>query len=157
VTDMLEKASRELLERLSTELARPQGTAGTHLVGGLTKIGSKLEALLRALLVEMAALQGVQVDGLLPTIGDRPISLRRATGGQVVRALERLTTHHGRLPPRIRALVNDLRRWRDSVISRVIEVRNEAAHEGVVPARAAAAVRELKELVVNHRRDAGWT
>ena len=46
MSDPLDDASRSLIERIDTELRRPPQTAGTHLVGGITKIGSKLEAFL---------------------------------------------------------------------------------------------------------------
>lgn len=155
MTTSLDVASRELLERLDTEDARPPETAGTHLVGGLTKIGAKLEALLRATVLELAEAEGVAVESLLPMLSGKKVALRQATGGQLVRALDQLELRRGTMSAAARTIVDDLRR-RPSAIRTLVRVRNEAAHGDGVPKNASSAVRGLRRLLVQCRRAGGW-
>ncbi len=152
--DHLETASRELLARVDTERSRPAATPGTTLAGGIAKVGAKLEALLRALLVEVAEAESTPPETLLPMIGGRRVPLRRATGGQLVHALSDLFSR-GRETRRTRAFINDLRRPQ-SRIRTVIRVRNEVAHEATVPVESTTALADLRSLLIEHRRDAGW-
>jgi hypothetical protein len=155
IEDPIERTSKDLLDRLAKESARPPGTAPTHRAGGVTKVGSALELLLRALLIETAGIDGVPAVALLPTIGTRAVSIERATGGQLVRALQALRIPTRERPLRVKAILDDIQQPR-SVIRGVIEIRNDVAHGGAVPVRLADALRDLKELVILHRKQAGW-
>ncbi|GAB4510406.1 MAG: hypothetical protein Tsb0020_27570 [Haliangiales bacterium] len=120
----LRNAAQALLERIDTELSRPRETAETHLVGGIVKMGARLEALLRIALEIACAEQDRDVSDFLP----RNKSLRRATAGQIAHALKRASVARD---SGARLLGEDVRRsGRDSVLFRIIELRNVAAHEG---------------------------
>jgi hypothetical protein len=94
-------------------------------IGGLTKMRSNLENLLRVGLEIVCPEQGRAAMEFL----NRGRSLRKATAGELAHALKDAAgTHRG--PARV--LVEDLR-GRRSILFRVIEARNKAAHERVVP------------------------
>jgi len=155
VTAPLDTASRELLVRVEKEASRDaKTTASTHLVGGIAKIGSRIDVLLRELLMAIADLRGENVDAFLPSIRGRQISLRRATAGQLLHGI-REAAAGARLDPSVRALVRDALA-RPSVLQNVIEVRNVAAHEGVISPSAAPLLGKLRALIVTYRRDAGF-
>jgi hypothetical protein len=125
----LRDAANELLARIDTEMSRPPGTPETYLIGGLTRIGSKLEKLLRAALETVCAEQRVKAIEYLPTSAGRHRSLRTAMAGELARALQDAAGSYG---GRARVLVGDLRNPR-SILRRVMDMRNKAAHEGVIP------------------------
>jgi hypothetical protein len=113
------------------------------LVGGLLKVGSKLETLLRVALEAACAERGRQAAEFLPVIQGRRRSLRVATAGELARALEKAADAH---VGEARILVEDLRK-RDSIIYRVVHIRNDAAHKGHVASNAADALQALRRLV----------
>lgn len=136
----LRDAASELLARIETEVSRPPGTAETHLIGGLARIGSKLEKLLRTALEMVCAERGSEATEFLP---GRRRSLRTAMAGELARALSDAAGEQGCVA---HVLVEDLRGPR-SILRRVMEMRNKAAHEGYVPPDAADVLQALRRLV----------
>lgn len=154
----LEALSLELIERLTTEQERPQGTAGTHLVGGIVKAGAKLEALLRAMVVAVAEADGVDPSELLAATGGRAPPVRRAMAGPLACGLKQraLSRPAGTLPAAFKPVLDDLRS-RDSRILAFIALRNEIAKEGREPRDGKRAILRLRELMVTFRKHAGWS
>jgi hypothetical protein len=157
--DSIEKISLELLERLATEEGRPATTPGTHLVGGLVKAGVKLEALLRAIVLEVADVDGVDPGALLAPSGARPTSIHKAMAGPLAHGLRsHLETRRPQppIPAQLRPILDDLVR-RDSRIFAFITMRNEIAKEGQEPKLAVTVMKKLRELVSGFRKHAGWS
>jgi hypothetical protein len=84
----LDVTSAALLERLDKEDARAPTTAKSHLIGGVAAVGSKLDGFLRELLVEIADAGGRAPTEFLPHVGQRTVSLRKATAGQLLRSIQ---------------------------------------------------------------------
>lgn len=150
----LDSSSSRLIEQVDKELTRPPATTGSHLVGGLTLVGARLDDLMRSLLVEACALRDEPPESFLPKIHQRTVDIRRATAGQLLNAARRAAEGVDDAPT-IRLLITDARR-RPSRLSLAIEARNEAAHGGEVPPHASKALQSLRTLLVEYRRDAGW-
>jgi hypothetical protein len=146
----LDVLTEEILARIAKESGRQSDTTKSHLVGGLTMLGSKIDALLRAVLEEVAALQRAKPDAFMPQLNGKAVSFRRAPAGQLLRAIEQ-ASRGLELPSSTRALVRGY-----SDLDFAIRVRNEVVHEGGVPSRAGEALAKLRALLTEYRRDAGW-
>lgn len=140
----LRDVAKELLARIDKERSREPGTPETHLIGGLAKVGTKLESLLRVALEAACAEQGREVRDFLPEIQGRAVSLRRATAGQLARALGSAAGARGGA---VGILGKDLRNGKKSVIHRVVHLRNEAAHNERVAPEVTDALQALRRLV----------
>jgi hypothetical protein len=157
MVDALDSLSRELLERLSVEKARPGATPSTHLVGGIVKAGAKLEALLREVVKRVAAAERVAPETLLTPIGGRPLTLHKAMAGPLAHGLKNHFAA-GRAKtqvPAVQPIVDDLCAY-DSRILEFIRMRNEVAKEGREPRDAHIATKRLHDLLLAFRKDAGW-
>jgi hypothetical protein len=157
MADVLDSLSRELLERLTVEEARPGTTPSTHLVGGIVKAGAKLEALLRETVKRVAAADGVAPESLLTPVGGRPLTLHKAMAGPLAYGLKNHFGSRGARPlvPTLQSIVDDLRAH-DSRILGFIKMRNEVAKEGREPRDAHVATKRLHALLSAFRKDAGW-
>jgi len=152
----IEGLSHELLERLSTEEARPEATPGTHLVGGFVKAGAKLEDLLRAVVGVIAEADGVDPSVLLAPVAGRAPPLRKAMAGPLAHGIKAYVVRRpSNLPRELRPLLDDLSRS-DSRILGFIAARNKVAKEGRDPELARVALRDLRDFVRAFRRSAGW-
>lgn len=157
--DPFEALSRELLDRLAVEAARPPAAPGTQLVGGIVKAGAKLEALLRLLVKELADAESVSPGTMLPrSAGGAPLTVQRAMAGPLAHAVRDAYRRRplDALPRRLRTLVADLV-GSDSRILSFITVRNQIAKEDGDPHAAKAAIVRLNGLLEEHRRSAGWS
>ncbi len=159
MTDDIERLSRELVDRLTTEQARPNTTPGTHLVGGVVKSCLKLEQLLKALVVAAAEADGVDPNLFLvlrARDGKAP-RLSRATAGHLWHSLKARARDRSMrpLPRHWKPLLRDLTA-RHSRIMEFVALRNEIAHEGGEPRNAEAAMTAVLKLVIEFRRVAGW-
>ena len=152
MTDALEAASAKLLARLDTEGRRPPTTPGTHLVGGITKVGSRVEAFLRVVVVEAARSAGLDEEELRGELGG---SVTRAGGGTMIFALRRMRPSGNRWSRRLKLVMADVQS-RNSTLQRFVRVRNEAAHEGTVPKGVDRVLSSLRKLIIEHRQDNGW-
>ncbi|MCC6651665.1 MAG: hypothetical protein IT348_11005 [Candidatus Eisenbacteria bacterium] len=150
----LDETSAALLERIDKEDARAPTTAKSHLIGGITVVGSKLDDFLRELLIAVALAARRDPADLLPQVGKRTVSLRRATAGQLLQSIgdaaEGLV-----LDPSVRACVEDARSRR-SVLGAVVGLRNLAVHQTALPKDASATLKRLGALLRKYRREAGW-
>jgi hypothetical protein len=146
----LDVLTQEILARIEKETGRESDTAKSHLVGGLTMLGSKIDALLRAVLEEVTAVRQKRPEDFMPKLNNSPVSFRRAPAGQLLRAIEQAAWGL-ELPPSVRALVSG-----QSDLDFAIKVRNEVVHDGGVPARAGEALAKLRALLTKYRHDAGW-
>jgi hypothetical protein len=156
MADALESLSRELLERLTVEEARTGETPATHLVGGLVKAGVKLEALLREVVRQVAAAEGIAPEALLTPTGGRPLTLRKAMAGPLAYGLkEHFAVKRTIQVPAAKPIVDDLCA-RDSCVLGFIKMRNEVAKEGREPRDGRLATKRLQQLLLALRRDAGW-
>lgn len=117
-------------------------------------MGSKLDDFLRALLVAVAAAAGRDPAALLPQVGRKTVSLRRATAGQLLRSI-REAADGVTLDPAVRTCVKDARSP-TSVLGAVVGLRNLAVHETALPKDANATLRRLGALLRKSRREAGW-
>lgn len=151
----LDTLSRELLERLTVEEARPGLTPSTHLVGGIVKAGAKLEAFLREAVRQVAVAAGIAPEDLLTPMGGRPLTLRKAMAGPLAHGLRQHFAAGGAQVPALKPIVDDLCA-RDSRVLAFIKMRNEVAKEGREPRDAQVSKKKLHELVVTLRKDAGW-
>ena len=152
--DRLEAASAKLLDRLHKERDRAPEAGATAAVGGMGKLGSTLEAMLRELLKEIADAQGIAADELLRAPGGA-VTTDRATLGQLASALKNAARRARSPGVRHRAILRDLQQPA-SAIFRVVKVRNEAIHEATLARESGEVLDALNALVVRHRRDAGW-
>lgn len=150
----LDAASAALLERITKEDARGPETASSHLIGGIAVVGSKLDDFLRELLIEVAGAAARHPSDLLPRIGERTVSLRRATAGQLLGAI-RDAADDLDLDVNVRACVDDMRR-RGSLFGAVIALRNQAVHSTALPRDANATLSRLGALLKTYRSEAGW-
>lgn len=150
----LDETSAALLERIDKENARAPSTASSHLIGGIAAVGSKLDDFLRALLVDVARAAEREPQQFLPTVGKKTVSLRKATAGQLLRATQEAAKGLV-LEAQVRACVEDARQSR-SVLRAVVDLRNLAVHEMVLPADANAILKRLGALLHRCRREAGW-
>lgn len=154
----LEKLSKELLDRLDTEAARPPETKETTTVGGIAKIGSKLEQLMKASLCYVADALAQTPDALLAAASrGKPPSLRKATLGPLAYAMQTALQNPtaADLAPLVLPLLHDMARRPSSILS-FVSLRNDAIHSGRLPAGAVRAARDLKAVVVELRKRAGW-
>ncbi len=142
--------------RLTTETQRPPETPGTHLLGGVAKIGSALEKFLRAVMEEVAIEARVNAADYMPTFNGRRQSTKRATMGQSISAIRTIGSAIPRPTGRVRAIVAELQRP-SSILSQSLALRNTAAHEGDVLPDLRKIVEALRVLVQDHRREQGWT
>ncbi len=157
MVDALDSLSRELLERLTIEETRSGGTPSTQLVGGIVKVGAKLEALLREVVRQVAVSEGIAPEDLLMPMGGRPLTLRKAMAGPLAHGLKQhFIVAHTKLPlPALKPIVDDLCA-RDSRVLGFIKMRNEVAKEGREPRDAYVSTKRLHDLVLALRKAAGW-
>lgn len=117
----IEERATTLVARLDREIARVE--AGTIAVGGLTKVGNDLEALLKAAASAYCRGQGSSLDSELR---------RRGAGASGAGAFARLLKE---APPNALAnrvsevIARDLR-GANSRVSKLVELRNANAHDG---------------------------
>jgi hypothetical protein len=117
----IEELAGHLLARLEKEIARAE--AGTVAVGGLTKVGTDLEALLKACAAGYAKGQGSSLDAELRKIG----ATRGA--GSYARVLK--DARRGALGSTVaESIASDLRAAR-SRVQAVIDLRNDNAHGNI--------------------------
>jgi hypothetical protein len=155
--DELDRLSRELLNRLSKDDVGPPATAASHLVGRMVKAASALENLLRAVVVYVAKREGRPAEDLLTPVGGKKPSLRKSMAGPLAHGLRAYFVNRpsNSIPVRIGPIIDDLVQPQSTIL-RFIAVRNDVAKEDGDPEQSRAAARELKVLVKEFRRRAGW-
>jgi len=152
----INELSLALLERLNVEVARPPGEPSTTLVGGIVKAGSKLDALLREVIVYVAEVEAQRPEDLLARVGrgggSKP-NLRNANAGPLAYGLKEYFASRSvtTVPLLVRSLVQDLVAG-DSAILSFITVRNEIAKQGGDPSRGRPAAARLRRLIEDFRR-----
>lgn len=151
----LEQASAELLARLTKEEALPIASGPTRELGGVARVSAKLEKLLRLALDDIARAQGTTADELLAKSCNPPVLLRRATAGQLIRVLKKLSATPAARRSHVRALMKELA-VHPNKISRVVDARNDVLHGSEEPAAARAVIQALRVFVERYRRDAAW-
>ncbi|MBN8613198.1 MAG: hypothetical protein J0L92_21580 [Deltaproteobacteria bacterium] len=125
-----------LLARLDKEIARAE--AGTVAVGGITKVGQDLEALLKVCASTFCRSQGRSLDDELRRLG--------ATRGPGSYAKVLQEVRRGAGHPVSEAIAADLRMPK-SRIRALIEVRNANSHVGADPASQKAVLRGAATLL----------
>lgn len=153
----LQKLSGQLSERLSKEDGRPPAAPGTVLVGGVVTAGRILEKLLRAAVVEVSRTDGIDPTEIVGRGAGRPRPMSKATAGELAHGLKNFL--HRRQDRSVSTLLDPLTEdllARSSRILNFIKVRNEVAKEGKEPKTARAAVKQLHQLMLSFRRNAGW-
>lgn len=156
-SDELERVSKELLERLSKEEARPPSTPKTSLVGGVVTACRLLESLLRETVRSVAADEGCHSGDILvpPHLQrSRPPGIDRASAGKLAHALRlfRSSRNHSKV---VALVLSDVRA-RKSAIQDFIDVRNLVAKQGADPALLVGPTRALKAWVLRFRKNSGW-
>lgn len=157
----MEELSAELLRRLTKEVGRPSAEGGTALVGGVVKAGSKLEDLLRAVVVAASEFERCAPEALLASVGGpngpKP-KLAKAMAGPLAYGL--VHRYKGKpvsaIPAFARPLVLDLVS-EDSAIRTFIDIRNQVAKTNKDPEGARPATARLAKVVAAFREENGWT
>lgn len=139
----LEERAKALLVRLEREIARVE--AGTVAVGGLTKAGNDLEALLKTAASACCRSQGTSLDA---EVRRRGVKAGAGTYARVLADASGAAVQH----PIAQSLARDVRAGKTSRVLALIDLRNENAH-GSLPdpkvskSRMSAVVAMLRPLV----------
>lgn len=123
----LDELSKELLGRLEREVQRPDGTSGTERVGGVNRIGGRLEALLRGALLHAAEIDACDALAAIQALQPKADSVDRVTMGTLATALRDWNGPASDAPV-LAPLIEDLGAGKSSVLWRVINYRNDVAH-----------------------------
>jgi hypothetical protein len=147
--ESLDEAAAALLERLERESQR-DAASGTERAGGVTRIGGRLEAFLRAALLEAAAIDSRDPLAAVRSVLVQADSVERVTLGTLAKVLEKWSgsaEDHAALRP----ILEDLRSKKRSLLWRVINYRNDIAHDRKDADGAAAIATELAVWLRHYR------
>lgn len=128
LTGDLETLATDLRARLRREHARPAATHTTQ-VGAVVKVGSGIERLLLGVYLWLAAQEGFSPGADLQKFPG--VTLQRASGGLLAKLLRSRAVCASAKRPEVSAIMDDLAGTK-SRIHRLIRLRNEVAHQGVI-------------------------
>ncbi|MFZ4789763.1 MAG: hypothetical protein ACOYMW_02490 [Candidatus Competibacteraceae bacterium] len=155
MSDDLEHVSAELLARLVKQKSSSSQIGPTQELGGIARASALLEKLLRLVLKDMAEAMDTTADALVTRTKGEPVNLNRATGGLLLSALKLTTQETAAESPCVRMIVREVCLPNNRIL-RVIKARNKTIHGTNEPASARTALVDLKSLIEEYRRDAGW-
>jgi hypothetical protein len=153
--DPLDRLTAQLLGRLAVEVERGPSLPGTFRVGGIVKLGGSLERVLSGALDVLAAGSGRTSAELLADARGAGSRMDMASGGQLAMVLRKSSGLSGAADRRISLIVRDLTA-RSSAVQRVIDLRNDVAHDRELGPGVDAALAALRTLILAQRQAAGW-
>lgn len=150
----LDRVSRELLDRVETELARPGSAGRTVKLGGVTLAGRLVEALLRLVLSRTCREARTSPEEALYISGCRT-EIDQATTADVAKALAAMAASVPAQHRSVRVIIKDLSGpSRTSAIRYFRAVRNVGVHRADTDARKPFL--ELQRMLRTYRVDAGF-
>lgn len=125
----LQNYARELRGRLARELAPPTTGSHTRRVGGVVKVGSALERMLLALFLWLAKEENVEPVQVVRNKFTKVNSIYKLTSGMLSALVRDGASTKAAERPEVHTLVADLD-GSGSRLRRLIDLRNDAAHQG---------------------------
>lgn len=154
---MLDDKSRILLERVVKEIGRYGAEARTMRRGEIAAVAAALDVVLKYSARWICDQENLDPDTEIRR-ATRAGSFHGATGGQVLRLLSELAATPTAKRAEVHVLCREARRRR-SRLETFIELRNVSLHEDREPPDPAIlvpALQNLKQLITEHRRLAGF-